>query len=701
MSSPVTPRSATNRWARPRSASWQALCTAALLGLFSACGNSNPPSTKATTPHVLLVCLDTLRADHMGAYGYELRPTTPTLDALAASGVLFTDTTATAAWTKPSVPSFLTGSWPAVHGVYEGSARRGGMLTTDVLSEGSYTLAEAFADQGYDTAAFLRNAQLRPGRGFEQGFDLYVDQAGDAAEICAAALAWLDERQDGRPFFLYLHILDAHWPYDIPDEAAARFADPEIVELISGDNWRERRDAINDGELLLDEVQHDQMLALYDGAIAYADAQLGLLFEALRDRGLYDDLVVAVVADHGEEFLEHGRLGHGHGLFENLTQVGWIMDGPGIAPSEVSTPVSLIDLFPTVLSAAGLDGAVDPGTKSLLRGVDRLSQPDRLTPIFSEHKAPNGYWQSLRAGDYKLVRHFVPPVTANLGASPAAGLLLGDRWEVELAEGWAHGLVAAQVKPRDESKDDPLEIKGVLEGQGGGQLQLAGLTVTLSPATRWSGTLSGAEDLHVGSGLKVKVTPSADGLTVLAVKGYDSADVDTELRGPVSRVQDDADDHDHDHDHDHGEGEGDGAGDGAGTGGGDGAGAGDGAGTFWIGGLPVTFNPSTVWKHMPSANKEALLEREDVARLLNLGADGAQAEGFTVTVELFDLQADPGEQAALAHLSPDEQEQVMALGRLLDRLGRSLVADRLWSDSDGVELGEDDLAALRALGYVK
>lgn len=115
----------------------------------------------------------------------------------------------------------------------------------------------------------------------------------------------------------------------------------------------------------------------------------------------------------------------------------------------------------------------------------------------------------------------------------------------------------------------------------------------------------------------------------------------------------------------------------------------------------MTFNPSTVWKHMPSANKEALLEREDVARLLNLGADGAQAEGFTVTVELFDLQADPGEQAALAHLSPDEQEQVMALGRLLDRLGRSLVADRLWSDSDGVELGEDDLAALRALGYVK
>ena len=639
----------------------------ALLGLLGSCAGEATNSAQPATPHVLLICLDTLRADHMGAYGYELRPTTPNLDALAASGVLFTDTNATAAWTKPSVPSFLTGSWPAVHGVYEGSARRGGRLTTDVLGEGSYTLAEAFSDQGYDTAAFLRNAQLRPGRGIEQGFDLYVDQAGDAAEICATALAWLDERQDGRPFFLYLHILDAHWPYDIPDEAAARFADPAIVELISGDNWRDRRDAINDGELLLDEVQHEQMLALYDGAIAYTDAQLGLLFDALRDRDLYDDLVVAVVADHGEEFLEHERLGHGHGLFENLTQVGWIMDGPGIAPSQVHTPVSLVDLFPTVLSAAGLSGAIDAETKSRLRGVDRLSQPDRPTPIFSEHKAPNEYRQSLRAGTYKLVRQFVPPAAASADTSPAQGLLLGDRWEVELAEGWAQGLVAAQVKPRDESKDDPLEIKGVLEGHGDGQLQLAGLTVTLDPTTRWSGTLSGPGDLLVGGGLKVKAAPSADGLRVLSVKGYDTADVDTELRGPVSRVQ-----------------------------GGDG-----GAGTFWIGGLPVTFDASTVWKHMPSALNEPLLEREDVARLLSLGAEGAKEEGFTVTVELFDLQADPNEQSALVDLSPKEGEQVVALGRLLDRLGQGLVADRLWGDSDGVELGEDDMAALRALGYVK
>lgn len=673
----------------------RAVTSVLLICLLGSCGDGDPAptvSTAAAAPNVLLICLDTVRADHLGAYGYTLRPTSPNLDALAAAGIVFTDTSATAAWTKPSVPSFLTGSWPAVHGVYEGSARRGGVLTTDILGERSKTLAEAFAEAGYDTAAFLRNAQLRPGRGFEQGFDVYVDQAGDAAEICNAALGWLDERQGEQPFFLYLHILDAHWPYDIPAEAAARFAEPAIVELISGDDWRQRRDAINDGELLLDAGQQQQMLALYDGAIAYADAQLGLLFDDLRQRNLFDDMVVAMVADHGEEFLEHGRLGHGHGLFENLTRVGWIMDGPGIAPARIDTPVSLVDLYPTLLSAAGLTGAAgasltnagltyaaDSGSPSRLRGTDRLSHPERLTPIFSEHKAPGAYWQSLRVGRYKLVRQFVPPQRER-DDSPAAGLLLGDRWEVKLRAGWAAELVADQVKPRDESADDPLEIKGVIEGVINGvvegssedhetmQLQLSGLTVTLGESPRLSGTLSTIADLRVGAAVKVKAVPGDDGgLIVVSAKGYEAADIDTELRGPVTRVVDD----------------------------------GDGSGTFWLAGLPVRFDALTLWKHMPAAGKDPLLEREDVARLLTLGAAGAEAAGFTVTRELFDLQADPEEHAALIEFASGEQRQLDALDGRLDVLGRELIAERVWGDSEGVELGEEDVAALRALGYVK
>ncbi|MHC4845840.1 MAG: sulfatase [Planctomycetota bacterium] len=308
-----------------------------LVLLLPACGDLSARADETPRPrNAVMICLDTVRADRLGCYGYATRPTTPTLDALAARGVLFRDASSTAGWTKPSVPSFFTGTWPAQHGVYEGSARAKAGAVTDLLGDQARTLAESFEAAGYQTSAFIHNAQLKLGNGFEQGFDDYHDRMGDARDIRWQALDWLDERDEERPFFLYLHILDAHWPYDIPDEAAERFADGLDISMFRGGDSRALRDAINDGEVVLDEEQRRALDALYDASLRSIDDELAQLLAGLERRGLADDTTICVVSDHGEEFLEHGRIGHGHGLWENLLSVPWILAGPDV-PADVVT----------------------------------------------------------------------------------------------------------------------------------------------------------------------------------------------------------------------------------------------------------------------------------------------------------------------------------------------------------------------------
>ncbi|MFT5289977.1 MAG: choline-sulfatase, partial [Planctomycetota bacterium] len=267
----------------------------AVLGL--SCGAESKVEQRPR--NVILICWDTVRADHLGPYGYSLRPTTPALDALATRSTVFTDASATAGWTKPSVPSILTGLMPAEHGVFEGSASFELGKTTDVLPESAVTLAEVFQGRGFRTAAFVKNAQLRPGNGFEQGFETYRDEVGDARDIRWAGLDWLDSLQPEDSFFLYLHALDAHWPYAIPDAAAKRFVELERVRMFQEKSFKEIVDRIQDGEREFSADERNDLLALYDGAISYLDQQLGFLIEGLALRGLEEDTVIVLVSDHG------------------------------------------------------------------------------------------------------------------------------------------------------------------------------------------------------------------------------------------------------------------------------------------------------------------------------------------------------------------------------------------------------------------
>ncbi len=274
---------------------------------------------------VLLVTLDTTRAEALGAYGNP-HPVTPILDRLAAEGVLFEQAYTVAPLTLPAHASMLTGLVPPRHGV-----RDNGLAA---LPRSAVTLAERARDEGFQTAAFLGSVVLDEGFGLEQGFERYEAPARSfyngptmgyaerpAAEVARLAASWLQERDPERPFFLWAHFWDPHAPYAPAPELKAR--------------------AGNNG---------------YLGEIAGCDAALGKLLAALRQEGLDDSTLVIVVADHGEAFGEHGELSHGPFTWNTTLRVPLILRRPDgrRAGERVRTVASVVDVYPTALAAMGL-----------------------------------------------------------------------------------------------------------------------------------------------------------------------------------------------------------------------------------------------------------------------------------------------------------------------------------------------------------
>jgi len=662
-----------------RAAGW---LLALLLVALPGCGETTTAGDAADTGagpsagrrNVLLLCLDTVRADRLGCYGYRERPTTPALDELATRSTLFRDVSAAAGWTKPSVPSFLTGTYPCQHGVYEGSARGLAGTITHTLPAAAATLAERFRAAGYATGAVIHNAQLRRGGGFEQGFDSFDDEGGDARDIRGRAGRWLDAHGEG-PFFLYLHFLDAHWPYEIPDEAARRFTSGDVDFFRRGDS-RALRDAINDGQVALDDGQRDTLSALYDGALRYLDDELGALFADLQQRGLQDDTLVCVVADHGEEFLEHGRIGHGHGVWQNLLAVPWILHVPGRAPEVSTAPVELVDLPPTLLAAAGLP-ADDAG-----EGKDRLSLPERPAVLLAEHKAPDRYVQSLRAAGLKLVRDWRPPARASddgdddeAVAAAAALLVPGSRWEAELLVRPDGTWLATQLKPREEPPADPLELKARIAGLRDDAFTLAGLPVRVAPGASWSGEAALAQaGLREGALVKARGSLAEGTLLCDRLKFYTDEPGGPELRGTVEAVELDGSD-----------------------------------ARVRLSGLWVAFDDGTEWKNvtLPEGLRgdRPSLGREELAAALALGSEGAQRAGWTIDCTLYDLLADPGEQEPVARwsgpLQPAAHADIRRLSAAADARLSELLARRTWSAGDETALGASALDELRQIGYVK
>ncbi|MFQ5790306.1 MAG: sulfatase [Acidobacteriota bacterium] len=308
------------------------------------------PSRKS----VVLIVVDTLGANHLGAYGYQ-RPTSPNLDAWAASGRLFERAFATSPWTLPSFGSIYTGRFPSRHGTgvmvetRRGRRKPGGMHTR------VRTLAEILSESGYATGAIVNNPFLAPEFGVARGFASYDYVPGSATNIRRAdvvvdrALAWID-RLRGEPYFLLVHFFDPHLNYDAPKPFRGRFSREYRSKLtipVHGIG------AIRSGRLALADSDRHFIGAAYDEEIAFVDQQLGRLREGLTARGVLRRGLVVLTSDHGEELFEHGGFEHGHAMWQELLHVPMVFWGDGVLPGREMAPVSLVDLAPTILEAAG------------------------------------------------------------------------------------------------------------------------------------------------------------------------------------------------------------------------------------------------------------------------------------------------------------------------------------------------------------
>ncbi len=355
------------------------------------------PWAEASPPNVVLIVLDSLRRDHLGAYGYRT-PTTPVLDGLAAESLVVEDASANAPWTKPSVGTLFTSLMPAQHrAIYERPRSR--------LADGQVTIAEVFAGAGYATAGFSENPNIHTRTGFAQGFDSFRDPRGwlhrDKHSV-REALRWVEQAKDA-PFFLYLHFLDPHTPYQAPPPQRKRFTAEHHTDMreVRQGKISAIASAMDPRDLPPGDLAY--LKALYDAEIHWVDREIGRFLDELEAMGLSDRTVVLVTSDHGEEFLENGRLAHGPWLSVELLQIPLLLRVPGAPPRRVgNTGVAHIDVAPTLLELAGVSIPPEFQGESFADLVHGRRLPPRT--VRAETHNAGTHLRSVREGPWKLVR---------------------------------------------------------------------------------------------------------------------------------------------------------------------------------------------------------------------------------------------------------------------------------------------------------
>ncbi len=377
-------------------------------------------SRAAASFNVVVVLIDTLRADHLGAYGYA-RPTSPHFDALARDSVLFQHAVAQAPWTKPSVASLMTGAFAHKHGV---------VSSRDALGPELPTLAEALRQRGYRTAAFSANPWITPEFRFDRGFDqfesgramgaqltnlyrllkradralkrvgvptdlagwVFWDASGNTGNserdrlLTDGVVEWLG-RQGEDPFFLYVHLIGPHDPYDPPADYVRRFRDPAWEGPPGPTVPPARVQTVFEKAAPLEPGTLTALIAQYDAAVAYADEQFGRIIEALERRGQFERTLVVVTADHGEEFYEHGNWRHGNQLYNEVVHVPLAFRLPSqLKPARRPDLAMLVDVFPTIVGLVDHDEAGQPNErKAAGRRLFAGGGDAGTATVFSEH----------------------------------------------------------------------------------------------------------------------------------------------------------------------------------------------------------------------------------------------------------------------------------------------------------------------------
>lgn len=322
--------------------------------------------------NIVLITIDTLRADHLSCYGYH-RKTSPAIDKIAEQGIIFKNITAPSSWTPPSMASLFTSVYPVNHGVVHGTIyARWTQYEREVFSDDLTTLAEILRDQGYATFGVASNLNLSEKFGFARGFDYFKCLSWVPAHFVNDILyAWENEIKKTDKYFLWIHYFDPHVPYLARKPWIERYASKKSTRKhdFSGkqinDLTRLIPDLKNDPQALADLVAH------YDSEINYVDSYIG---ELIKKFGLTKNTLVVITSDHGEEFLEHGRLGHGNNLYQETIHVPLIIKLPHNSSGQtVDENFSLIDVTPTILGILNIAPPEHMLGKSLLKKVVPLN----------------------------------------------------------------------------------------------------------------------------------------------------------------------------------------------------------------------------------------------------------------------------------------------------------------------------------------
>lgn len=345
-----------------RNIGWQALAAAGIALALTSC------ATPARPRNVLVITLDTMRADRLPAYGFS-GVSTPALDELAREGMLFEAAFAATPLTLPSHATLFTGLYPSKLGIRDNAGAP--------LRREFQTLAETMAAHGLRTGAFVASAVLAADRGLDQGFQTYSTAGTESCRDARArrpadavvddALAWL--AKDEAPFFAWIHLYDTHRPYRLPDEYSRGYPDP------------------------------------YLAAITFEDSQIARVVKHLRERRVLDDTLIVIAGDHGESLGDHGEDSHGIFIYQETLHVPLIMRGPGVKPGRVDHVVRLVDVMPTILEVAGWPVSPSDGV-SLWRLMKGLPE-EKAREVYSESLYPERFgWaplRSVRADRYKVI----------------------------------------------------------------------------------------------------------------------------------------------------------------------------------------------------------------------------------------------------------------------------------------------------------
>lgn len=360
------------------------------------------PTVTAPTPkkirNVLVYLIDTLRADKLGPINASTRVRTPGLDAFVKHSTTFARARSQENWTKPSVATLLSSLMPWEHTATKGES---------VLPSSVRTMPMILGEHGFYSGAFIANGYVSDRFGFRGGWNTYRNYIREnrrtkAEYVAADVLGWLDARPKEKPFLLYVHTIDPHVPYRPPEEFLAMYGDPKYTGPVSFRKDATLLENVKMGRIRLEERDRKHLEALYDGEISYHDVHFAAILEALERRGVADETIVVVTSDHGEEFWDHGSVGHGHSVWDELLRVPLFVRVPGLTEgaAKLTSAVGLVDVLPTVLEALELPIPPELAGRSLLPELRGEGSGAPRVSVSGFHET----WRAVASGRYKLIQ---------------------------------------------------------------------------------------------------------------------------------------------------------------------------------------------------------------------------------------------------------------------------------------------------------